>query len=53
MIETTGRGVTLRSTKDVGFLKSYTIPDGHLLEELDYDYEDSYLVLRLKLVRIP
>ena len=53
MIETTGRGVTLRSTKDVGFLKSYTIPDGHVLEELDYDYEDSYLVLRLKLVRIP
>lgn len=53
LVESNGASIHLHSTADKDFNKSYTIPDGHDLEGLDYDYEEGYLVLRLHLVRIP
>lgn len=53
LVESNGASIHLHSTADKNFNKTYTIPDGHDLEGLDYDYEEGYLVLRLHLVRIP
>jgi uncharacterized protein (DUF983 family) len=53
LVESNGTSIHLHSTLDKEFKRNYTIPDGHDLEGLDYDYEEGYLVLRLHLVRIP
>ncbi len=52
LVESNGANIHLHSTADKDFNRNYTIPDGHDLEGLDYDYEEGYLVLRLHLVRI-
>lgn len=53
LVESNGSKIHLHSTANKEFDRSYTIPEGHDLEGLDYDYEEGYLVLRLHLVRIP
>jgi hypothetical protein len=53
LVESNGASIHLHSTADKEFNRNYSIPDGHDLEGLDYDYEEGYLVLRLHLVRIP
>ncbi len=53
LVETSGPTIHLHSTVDGGFSRDYSIPEGHELEGLDYDYEEGYLVLRLHLVRVP
>jgi hypothetical protein len=51
-IETGEEEIHLRSIEGDGFLRSYSLPRGFELEEIDYDYEGSYLVLKLRLIRI-
>ena len=51
-IETGEEEIYLRSIEDNGILRSYSLPRGFEVEEIDYDYEGSYLVLKLKLIRI-
>lgn len=51
VVETSVRGVSLRSTADRGFSRSYNLPQGFNLEGLDYDYDGGYLVLNLRLGR--
>ena len=53
LVESSGTTINLYSTLDKEFNKRYTIPEGHDLKGLDYDYEEDYLVLRLHLIRIP
>jgi hypothetical protein len=53
LVESNGTSIHLHSTLDKEFSRNYTIPDGHDLEGLDYDYDEGYLVLRLHLVRVP
>jgi hypothetical protein len=53
LVESIGASIHLHSTLDKEFKRNYTIPDGHDLKGLDYDYEEGYLVLRLHLIRIP
>jgi len=43
--------VVLKSEKDPGFQKHYNIPDSYLIESVESDYEDSFLLLKIKLVR--
>lgn len=52
-VETIGASIHLNSSLDKEFSRRYSIPEGHDLEGLDYDYEDGYLVLRLHLIRLP
>jgi len=51
-IETSEEEVHLRSIEGDGFLRSYSLPRGFEVEEIDYDYEGSFLVLKLRLIRI-
>jgi hypothetical protein len=53
LVESNGALIHLYSTADKNFNRSYSIPDGHDLESLDYDYDEGYLVLRLRLIHIP
>lgn len=53
LVESNGACIRLHSTLDKDFNRNYTIPEGHDLEGLDYDYDEGYLVLRLHLVRVP
>jgi len=53
IVESSGASISLHSTADKGFNRTYYIPEGHDLEGIDYDYEEGYLVLRLRLIRIP
>jgi hypothetical protein len=53
LVETNGASIHLQSSADKEFSRNYSIPEGHDLEGLDYDYEEGYLVLRLHLIRIP
>ena len=53
LVESNGASIHLHSTLDKDFNRDYTIPDGHDLEGLDYDYDEGYLVLRLHLIRVP
>jgi hypothetical protein len=43
--------VVLRSEKDPGFLKSYNIPDSYIIDSVESAYEDSFLLLKIKLIR--
>jgi len=51
-IEAADEEIRLRSTEDEAFLRSYSLPEGFEVEEIDYDYEGSYLVLKLSLIRV-
>lgn len=51
-IESDEEEINLKSSKDEKFLKSYTLPEGFQLDEIYYDYEGNYLVLKLLLKRI-
>ena len=53
LVESNGASIHLHSALDKDFNRNYTIPEGHDLEGLDYDYDEGYLVLRLHLVRVP
>ena len=44
--------VVLRSTADSGFRRVYSLPGGFGVEEYTYEYEDNFLVLRFRLVRL-
>jgi hypothetical protein len=49
--ETDGGEIHLRSTEGESFLKSYSLPNGFEVDEINYDYEGDYLVLKLLLKR--
>ena len=51
-IESDEETIYLKSSADAGFNRSYPIPEGFDLEGIDYDYEEGYLVLKLRLVKI-
>lgn len=51
-IETGEEEIYLKSIEGDRFLRSYSLPRGFEVEEIDYDYEGSYLVLKLRLIRI-
>lgn len=53
LVESNDATIQLYSTIDENFKRSYSIPEDHDLEGLDYDYEEGYLVIRLHLVHIP
>jgi len=44
--------VVLRSTADSGFRRVYSLPGGFSVEEYTYEYEENFLVLRFRLVRL-
>ena len=50
-IEAAEEEIHLRSTVDESFHRSYTLPRGFEVDEIDYDYEGGYLVLKLLLKR--
>ncbi len=50
-IEADQGSIRLRSTEDEDFLRSYNLPRGFEVDEIDYDYEGNYLVLKLQLKR--
>lgn len=50
-IEAEGEEVHLRSTQGGGFHRSYSLPMGFEVDEIDYDYDGNYLVLKLLLKR--
>ena len=43
--------VVLLSEKDVGFNRSYSIPDHFIIDSIESAYEEEFLVLKVKLVR--
>ena len=43
--------IILRSDKNPNFQKSYNIPEGFMIESVDSAYEETYLLLKAKLVR--
>ena len=51
-IESDEETIYLKSSADAGFNRSYPIPEGFDLEGIDYDYEEGYLVLKLRLVKV-
>lgn len=51
-IEADGDEIHLRSTKDESFHRSYTLPRGFEVDEIDSDYEGGYLIMKLLLKRI-
>ncbi len=50
-IEADGGSIRLRSKSDDSFEKSYALPEGFEVEEINYEYDDDYLLLKLLLVR--
>jgi len=50
-IEADEESIHLKSTQDKGFFKSYTLPQGFEVDEINYNYEGNYLLLKLKLKR--
>jgi hypothetical protein len=51
LIEGEGSVLWLKSGADGSFVKRYTMPEGFELGEFEYEYEGSYLVLKLRLKR--
>jgi hypothetical protein len=43
--------IILRSDKNPNFQKSYNIPEGFMIESIDSAYEETYLLLKAKLIR--
>lgn len=50
-IETDNEEVRLRSSLDRAFNRKYTLPRGFTVEDIDYDYEGDYFLLKLILKR--
>lgn len=50
-IEGEGNELHLRSSVDKSFHRSYTLPAGFEVDEYNYEYDGSYLLLKLKLKR--
>jgi len=50
-IEEGGDKLTLLSSKDPGFVKSYDIPDAYYVDDVESDYEDGYLLIKVRLSR--
>jgi len=50
-IEADEESIHLKSTQDKGFFRSYIIPQGFEVDEINYNYEGNYLLLKLKLKR--
>lgn len=51
LIEGEGSVLWLRSGADGSFVRRYTMPEGFEVGEFEYEYEGSYLVLKLRLRR--
>ena len=45
--------IYLKSTRDSGFQRRYTLPAGFDVEDVEFNYEGSYLILKLMLRRKP
>jgi hypothetical protein len=43
--------IVLKSEKDTGFQKVYNIPDSYIIDSVESAYEDTFLLLKIKLVR--
>jgi hypothetical protein len=43
--------IILRSDKNPNFQRSYNIPEGYMIESVDSAYEETYLLLKAKLIR--
>lgn len=43
--------IILRSDKNPNFQRSYNIPEGYMIESIDSAYEETYLLLKAKLIR--
>ena len=43
--------VVLKSEKDPGFQRNYMIPDNYIIDSVESAYEDSFLLLKIKLVQ--
>jgi len=50
-IEAGEEAIHLRSPADEAFLRSYTLPKGFDVDEIHYDYEGKYLIMKLLLKR--
>jgi hypothetical protein len=50
-IEADEEAIHLRSTEDEAFLRSYSLPSGFEVDNIDYSYEGSFLLLKLMLKR--
>jgi hypothetical protein len=51
LIEGDGGVLWLRSGADGGFVRRYSLPEGFEVGEFEYEYEGSYLLLKLRLRR--
>jgi hypothetical protein len=52
MVETRKNSISLTSSVDKEFAKTYSLPNGFNLEGIDYDYDEGYLILNLHLARV-
>ena len=50
-IESDEGSIHLKSTQDKGFFRRYLLPQGFEVDEINYNYEGNYLLLKLKLKR--
>jgi len=50
-IEADEEAIYLRSAEDEAFLRSYSLPSGFEVDDIDYSYEGSFLLLKLVLKR--
>jgi len=50
-IEDNYEEVVLRSEMDPNFQKNYNIPDSYIIDSVESAYEDSFLLLKIKLIR--
>jgi len=50
-IEADEESIHLKSTQDKGFFRRYLLPQGFEVDEINYNYEGNYLLLKLKLKR--
>lgn len=52
-VEVNEEEIYLKSTRDSTFQRKYTLPTGFDVEDVEFDYEESYLILKLLLRRKP
>ena len=43
--------IILRSEKDSGWIRNYNIPDSYIIDSVESAYEDTFLLLKIKLTR--
>jgi hypothetical protein len=51
-IETENSQIVMRSHKDKSFYKSYKLPEDFELDDIYYEYDEDYLLLKLSLMRL-